>query len=337
MALEPMTDDYRQFAESSPAMRKVTLQFMRLNPEVNLSFFKQVYQYETDPDLRQMAYDVLVAQGITPIGDGASLSRPADVPLNSSPIGSSSPLADLTPNSSALRDSGIGGLPAKDALSRNEAQLRRTLAVDNAPVQHPLTTGGATTMPQRPGELDDGTGRPERRGPHLESVFTLHRGNSAYLTGNTDRVASDFGSMMLVAAFMIVMQIVFYGTASASVTSRTTGAETGGLLIITGIGAIFVAIGIRSLFVAKRFHKQGILLIGQILSASGRWVITGSGKSRSRKYRVTIRYRVRTPRGEVIEDNANASRNDLARKTLPQPGDPIAVLLIPDTKKIRVL
>jgi hypothetical protein len=66
--------------------------------------------------------------------------------------------------------------------------------------------------------------------------------------------------------------------------------------------------------------------------ANGRWVRTGSGKSSSSSYRVTVRYRVKLPSGQVLEGEETATRRDLARKGVPVPGTPIAVLHTPEDK-----
>lgn len=81
-----------------------------------------------------------------------------------------------------------------------------------------------------------------------------------------------------------------------------------------------------------RLAANGQVLVGQVVYANGRWVTSGSGKNRSRSYRVTVQYRVKLPNGQLLEGQEQATRGDLARKGVPVSGTPIALLYTPEDK-----
>lgn len=340
MSRNEMSEEYRKFAEGAPGLRKITLQFMKLNPESALPLFEQVYQFDPDPEIRQIALDVLRSQGQTPAQDRdpddiqESTARAAYTAQSREPI--QAPV-------SALRDAGIGGIKADDALSRGEALARRSFAADRDDSPAPsLTTPFA--MPDLVNAngttLDGGTGRPVQRGPHLAGVFTINKANIKYLVGEKDRPASEFwGFIVGIAITAIVIGIMFFADTQERVRSMSSDRPPWEFILPISIGFDFllVVLMVRSSRQAKYFHENGQLLVGQIVSAHGRWVTTGSGKSRSRNYKVTLNYRIRLPDGEVRDASDTQNRNDLARQGVPEPGAPIAALVLPDTKKMRLL
>lgn len=339
MNQEQMTEEYRKFAEGAPGLRKVTLQFMKLNPESALPLFEQVYQFDPDPEIRQLALDVLRSQGMAPVQEGepSGTREPAYKPA----YAAQSPDPIQAP-ASALRDAGIGGIRANDALSRGEELARRTFAADRDDSPAPSLTNfvipdSADTSGTA---LDGGTGRPVQRGPHLSGVFTLNKGNIKYLLGEKDRPASEFwGYIVGIAITAIIVGIMFFADSQESVRSTSSDRPPWEFILPISIGFDFLLLFfmVRSSRQAKHFHENGQLLLGQIVSAHGRWVTTGSGKNRSRNYKVTLNYRLRLTDGEVHNGSDTQNRNDLARQGVPDPGMPIAVLVLPDTKKMRLL
>lgn len=339
MSQGQMTEEYRKFAEGAPGLRKVTLQFMKLNPETALPLFEQVYQFDPDPEIRQLALDVLRSRGIVPEHEGEAADTRDSTPRPAYTAQSSQPIQAPV---SALRDAGIGGIKANDALSRGEEIARRTFAADrdDSPASSPTTYVMPNAVGTSGTALDGGTGRPVQRGQHLSGVFTLNKGNIKYLLGEKDRPASEFwGYIIGIAVTIIIVGIMFAADAQQSVrTSRSDRPPWEFILPISiGFDLLLVFLMLRSSQQAKKFHENGLLLLGQIVNAHGRWVTTGSGKNRSRNYKVTLNYRLRLPDGEVHNGSDTQNRNDLARQGVPDPGVPIAVLVLPDTKKMRLL
>jgi hypothetical protein len=262
-------------------------------------------------------------------------------------------------DNSSLRDSGIGGLRSDDDLSRKAAEAMRKMQredqteeaqrllreVEDEPRAEPrrslsdfdLQRDELAAPAVRPPVVDAGTGRPVQRGQHLADVFTIRRGNRKYLTGESATPASDMWGyltgLLITGAFLIFMLTSSFGGKTSS------GNQPPALLYVFMIGfdVVMVVLMVRAVKQARYFAQHGQLLLGRVVSASGRWVTTGSGKSRSRKYKVTLQYRLALPDGETLENTETHSRNDLARSSLPEPGAPVAALYVADGKQLRLL
>ena len=241
---------------------------------------------------------------------------------------------------SPLRDTGIGGLQANDDLSRQAQETLRNMRREDQReeaerLQRETVSSGGIVSDQRTAYAKQ-FGRAEQRGPHLANVFTIKRGNKKYLTGESESIASDFWGYLFGIIIVGVFLAVFFFIADSPGRSSKPPPPVL-ILAFFAFDAVLVGLMIRSVMQANYFAKNGTLLMGTVGSADGRWVTTGSGKNRSRKYRVTLNYRVSLPDGEVINKTETHDRNDLARGGLPEPGTPIAVLYVPDTKKMRLL
>jgi hypothetical protein len=241
---------------------------------------------------------------------------------------------------SPLRDSGIGGLQANDDLSRQAQETLRNMRREDEReeaerVSREVSSGVASPAPARTAYAE-AFGRAVQRGPHLANVFTIKRGNTKYLTGESSTIASDFWGYLF-GMFMVGIFLVVFLFIAATPGSSSKPPPPVLIIAFFAFDAVLFGLMVRSVMQANYFSKNGTLLMGTVSSADGRWVTTGSGKSRSRKYKVTLNYRVSLPDGEVVNKTETHDRNDLARGGLPEPGAPIAVLYVPDTKKMRLL
>jgi hypothetical protein len=241
---------------------------------------------------------------------------------------------------SPLRDSGIGGLQANDDLSRKAAETLRNMQREDQReeaerAQREAARGVSSPAPAQTAYAD-AFGRAVQRGPHLANVFTIKRGNRKYLTGESSTIASNFWGYLF-GIFMASIFLIAFLFISANPGSSSKPPPPVLILAAFAFDAVLFGLMIRSVMQANYFSKNGTLLMGTVGSANGRWVTTGSGKNRSRNYKVTLNYRVSLPDGEVVNKTETHDRNDLARGGLPEPGDPVAVLYVPDTKKMRLL
>jgi hypothetical protein len=253
-------------------------------------------------------------------------------------------------NRGALRDAGIGGLRADDDLSRKAAEAMKNMQRQDAIEEAERRQREREAAPRR--SLDDfdlrrgtvkpaeqpagtGTGRPVQRGPHLANVFTITRGNDKYLTGKSESPASGALGFIGMMAFVAVVFGFIFAVSSTDSPGRKGFGEV--FVIIIGINLLMAVFMVRSIMQARYFARHGQLLVGSVTSASGRWVTTGSGKNRSRKYKVSVGYALSLPNGETIHKTETHNRNDLARGGLPEPGTPIAVLWVPENGRLRLL
>ncbi|KXK53697.1 MAG: hypothetical protein UZ13_00621 [Chloroflexi bacterium OLB13] len=338
--------NYGEFAKLPLAQRKMILGMAaRFGGDQLTPLFMAVYQQDPDPELRELARKELAEAGITVQGEGGSVNTPS---------------SSAQPRS-ALGGIGISGFASGDALSQQEDALRRQFVADNRADQQaardadgvsisvgPTFVWSDTMGSAAPVELTGGDGRPVQRGPQLANVFTLRRGDGKYLTGERNTLRSGNGVILLVIVILAASLgfTLFMFNATGFTDMEVPFVDTGGLmnvpvLIIGGVfGSIFLILILVMVFGARRrrfYLKNGQLLLGQVVSAWGRWhTSTNSEGGTSRSYRVTVKYRVRAPEGLVIEDEATETRNDLARSVLPNPGDPIALLYV-DKDHIRVV
>lgn len=247
----------------------------------------------------------------------------------------------LFPDDDKKRDRGIGGLAPQDALSRSEQSALRSLGADELDTRAEHTSAPAYTpsAPRTSSSAQGGTGRAAQRGPQYANVFTMAKGNSKYLTGERDKPVSNMWGSAIGLIAMIAFIGFFFFITNTQTSSRSSSSTPPAIFFL-----FFAAFGLFWIFSAVRewrrytyFVTNGQLLIGEVVNANGQWVWTGSGKSRSRKYQVTVNYRLRTPDGQTIDGKESAYRNDLARQSLPEPGAQIAALYVPTDQQTRLL
>lgn len=192
--------------------------------------------------------------------------------------------------------------------------------------------------------IDGGTGRPAQRGPQMQNVFTLYRGNQKYLTGERNHLMhSPFAYLLVTGILALVFGILLVSFRSFSpLTENMAGFSLDTILLMIGgifglILVIMFAVWFYNILRNRRFERDAQLYLGRILAADGRWVSsTNSEGSTSRSYRVTLVYRVKLQDGREFEGTVTHTRGDLANGGLPMPGSPIAVMVI-DAENMRVL
>jgi hypothetical protein len=360
--------NYDQFKQMTPDQRKNLLRVFggigsffgmgeALRPLLMVAF-----EQDPDPEVRQMARDLLEKQGVRVRVEGADgldlepdPAPRANDPLRESPT--SAPRAPASPTSGGF------GLPVNDDLSRRAAEaLRRgqgspkpseSLNTSPEPRQS-LKDAGATVYYETaqgtfesPFSGDDtvmgGDGRPRNRDQSFPQVFFLHPGNQKYARGESQKPTINTSNVAW--GFILFGFIAFFVFSSISSTVgmnemlSTFGSDRDAwvpLMIVSLVfGIVIIAVVVTTIRTQQRMGRlasSGQVLVGQIVYANGRWVRTGSGKSSSSSYRVTVRYRVKLPSGQVLEGEETATRRDLARKGVPVPGTPIALLYTPEDR-----
>lgn len=294
--------DYGAFAAMPTGARRQSIEMIRrFAGQHAATLFLQVYQFDPDADLRELARQELAKHGITPPTDPTPMtgrtSAGASAPSN----------ADFA---------SFGGTDSAFGFSAVQADE------------------GAAAQ-----DITGGSGRPVQRGPQLANVFTLYRRNTKYLSGERNHIPHNLLGYVLTIGILIGTFAIIAGAFRAFPDiSNSSGFTLDAVLVF--VGAIFAAIilGAVAIYVwnrrrDRRYESQGQLLLGQTLRASGGW---HSGSEGGRSFDVTVHYRVRMPDGTVLDHKANATRNDLSRGGLPSPGDPVAVLAI-DRDHLRLL
>jgi hypothetical protein len=297
--------DYAVFAQMPASARRQSLEMIRrFAGQHSASLFLQVYQFDPDAELREMARQELAKQGITPPTD----PTPMAVASNSG-NGSS---ASFSMTSGSVE---IGG---------NSYSLGEFLQEDA-----PLTPETA---------IDGGNGRPVQRGPQLANIFTLYRRNSQYLTGERAHLQHNpLGYILMLGIFALTYAILWF-------TFRAVEMPMGDLFspmqVLGLLGFVFGAISLVAIGVwiwnirrDRRFESQGQLLLGKVTRANGYWSTSSEG---GRSFKMRIDYRVRLPDGTTVDHQATHTRGDLAGGGQPYPGDPVAVLAI-DRDHVRLL
>jgi hypothetical protein len=318
------------------------------------------FEQDPDPEIRQMARDLLEKQGVKVRVEGADGLDLDPAPPTPSPLRDSTPSA---PRASSSPTSGGFGLPVNDDLSRRAAEaLRRgqgspkpSESLNTTPEpQQSLKDVGATIYYETPQGTfespfsgDDtvmgGDGRPVARNHDFPQVFFLHPGNQKYARGESEKPTLNNSNTTLGFLLFGFMAVIVFSSISSTVgmndmfSTFSTSRDALVPLMFIGLvfGIIIVAAVVATLRTQKRMGRlaaSGQVLVGQIVYANGRWVRTGSGKSSSSSYRVTVRYRVKLPSGQVLEGEETATRRDLARKGVPVPGTPIALLYTPEDR-----
>jgi len=181
-------------------------------------------------------------------------------------------------------------------------------------------------------------------------VFLLHPKNLKYVRGESEKPTnSTFNPWIMVlilalsaAAALWIFDLGSFITVQVATIQRI-GLNMGALIrnpLIISLGVVALIILVSgwawsyNARIMKRLAGDGTLLLGQILIVNGRWVTSGSGKNRSRSYKVTVAYRLRLPDGRLVDGQQTATRGDFARKALPIPGTPVAVLYVSDADKM---
>lgn len=304
--------DYTVFAQMPVEARKQSLAMIRrFAGKHATTLFLQVYQFDPDAEIREIARSELAKHGVTPPTEPTPINVPpssASVSFTSTSPGSFETFASLveqTPGASIEIDS-------------------HTSTID-------LNT------------IDGGSGRPITRGPQHASVFTLFRPYKRFLTGEVDHLPHRPWPYFLVAAILIgVLAILFVSFRSFNMPMAGGFNSDSVLLLIGGIFA-FVLVVMFGVWLwntkrNRRYVRDGTLLLGRVLNAYGRWhTSTDSDGGTSRSYVVTVHYRVRLPDGSTFDSQAKNTRGDLASGVgIPRAGDPVAVLVI-DREHMRLL
>jgi hypothetical protein len=290
--------DYAAFAQMPIGARRQSIEMIRrFAGNHAATLYLQVYQFDPDAGLREMARQELAKQGITPP------TEPTPMTAKASPAAADFDVGDSSYSfTSAFVES------AQPAAAFEE--------------------------------LTGGDGRPVQRGPQLANVFTLHRRNPAYLTGQRQHIPHNLlGYVLTVGILILTFGILFVAFRAFPDMPNDSGFSLDAVLAL--VGAIFAAIiiGAISLYMwntrrDRRYETHGQLLLGQVRQASGSWHSSSEG---GRSYKVTVEYRVRLPDGTILDHRGSATRNDLGRGgALPHSGDPVAVLAI-DRDNLRLL
>jgi hypothetical protein len=290
--------DYAVFAQMPAGARRQSLEMIRrFAGQHSASLFLQVYQFDPDADLREMARQELAKQGITPPTD--------PTPMTVASNGGNSSSASFSMSGTSVEIDG-GNAYSFDGLLQNAAQFAPDAAIDG------------------------GNGRPVQRDPQLARIFTLYRRNSKYLTGERAHLQHNpLAYVLMIGIFIFVYAILW-------VTFRSIELPMGDLFspmqVLGLIGFVFGAISVVAIGIwiwnirrDRRYESQGQLLLGKVTRANGYWSTSSEG---GRSFRVRVDYRVRLPDGTTVDHQATHTRGDLARGGLPNPGDPVAVLAI---------
>lgn len=296
--------DYAVFAQMPASARKQSLEMIRrFAGQHSASLFLQVYQFDPDADLREMARQELAKQGITPP-------------------------TDPTP----MTVSGNGGSGSGASFSMTDT----TVETDSDAYSFGSVFGDKPFTPDT--AIDGGNGRPVQRGPQLANIFTLYRGNSKYLTGERAHLQHRlFGYVLVIGILAAVYAIMWFTFRNIEM---EMGDFFSPMQILLMLGVIFgaVSLGAIGLWVwntrrNRRYETEGQLLLGRVLRAGGQWESDSEG---GRSFKVRVDYRVQLPDGTTVDHYGRHTRGDLSGGGLPRPGDPVAVLAI-DRDHIRLL
>lgn len=350
--------DYSQFMQMSAGQRKNLLKMLKFfNGKQIQPLLMVVYEKDPDPDVRQTAREMLESQGVQIRVEGENL--PSDAESQETPDWMRSASNPIQNNASV-------GIPVTDDLSRRAAEaLKKGQGISSSPApetpKQSLSDAGATiyyttdagtfeSPYSGPDTITGGDGRPMQRNQNFPQVFLLHTRNQKYIRGEAEKPTNSSTNAAAGVVVVLVFFVIFF--ASTGVFTQISGAfssfsRTGfqmssitnsvfmpffaifGLVML--IGGIFA---IRNRQRMSRLAENGKILIGQATMVNGRWVSSGSGKSRSRSYKVTVAYAVRLPDGRTFTGQETATRGDLARKALPIPGTPVALLYVSDEDKL---
>lgn len=354
--------DYSQFMKMSPSQRKTTLKMLKFFTGKQIQpLLMVVYEKDPDAEVRQLAREMLESQGVSIRVEGDNL--PTDVERDEQPDWMKS-------TSNPVQSAGIG-IPVTDDLSRRAAEaLKRGQGTPTPPPSsggQSLSDAGATIYYTTeagtfespfsgPDTITGGEGRTMQRNQNFPSVFLLYPRNQKYLHGEAESPTVNTASTWVSLAVMMGMLGIFIAFSaflsfdmpggssdfSAAMSDFGNAVMDGSMFapfafffIIFGIIFVIVIVSnIRTANRMKRLAAEGKLLLGQASNVHGRWVTSGSGKSRSSSYKVSVTYRVRLPDGRVIQGSETATRSDLARRALPVPGTPVAVLYVSDEDKL---
>jgi hypothetical protein len=284
------------------ARRQSLEMIRRFAGQHSATLFLQVYQFDPDADLREMAREELAKQGITPPTD--------PTPMTVASNGGNGSGASFGMNSASVETRG-------DAYSFGSVFREAPFTPDAA--------------------IDGGNGRPVQRGPQLANVFTLYRRNSNYLTGERAHLQHNpLGYVLMIGIFIFVYAILWFTFRSIEMPGEIfSPMQVLGLLgfVFGAISLVAIGVWIWNIRRDRRYESQGNLLLGKVTRANGYWSSDSEG---GRSFKVRVDYRVRLPEGTTVDHQATHTRRDLAGGGLPRPGDPVAVLAI-DREHVRLL
>lgn len=320
--------DYAAFAQMPVVSRQKSLEVIRqFVGQTAAPLFLQVYQFDPDAGLRELARGTLREWGITP-------------PTDPTPM-----------NVSGGATASMGGANPAVSFNLGAADGRPSVSVSSSSMSFNMD-GGQSVADML--NITGGTGRPIQRGPQHANVFTLYRNHIKYLTGQVDHIPhAKWGYFLPIGIFVVTFVAVFVGFRAfggMSGAGPDIGLGVGNFMsntfnaVMVLIGGVFLLISIILLLVLmwnvrknRRYEREATLLLGQVMQSGGRWYSsTDSDGHTSRNYRVTVAYRVRLPDGRTVDHQDTHNRNDLANAGLPGPGAPVAVMVI-NPENMRLL
>lgn len=127
------------------------------------------------------------------------------------------------------------------------------------------------------------------RGPHLENIFTIRRDNKKYLTGESGRISSRTVYYLVTAAMLgFILLVVLSEKVPFTRTNRPLPSW-----IIPMLAAATIALSIAAAYSfteARRFTRNGKLLIGNITAVSTRLVWNYKSNFPRQKQQIIIGY-----------------------------------------------
>jgi hypothetical protein len=292
MTETPSPKDYETFAKAPLWVRQ---QMLRNAVDRQLSpILIVVAQEDPDANIRQQARQTLESWGYRAEGETPQV-------MDAAPI-----------RPSALDSIGIG---ATDDLSKSE---RRFQQASNSTAPGAALRFVAPAGMAQAADATGGTGAPIQRGPGLADVFVTEKKHRKFVMGEAAELphnwmwlifAVTFGGGFLVPVLFVreEMPVIFY-------------------LIGVGLGGGFLVAWVLAERQRARLTRDGVFVLGELTSCTGKWVTSGSGSSRSRSYQLKIGYRVRLPNGQTLDKSLTRTRNDLAKQVLPGAGTRVAVM-----------
>lgn len=298
--------DYAVFAQMPASARRQSLEMIRrFAGQHSTSLFLQVYQFDPDAGLREMARQELAKQGITP---------PTD------------------PTPMTVSGSGGNGSGASFSMTNGTAEIDDNPYSFESLLQSEAPSSSNTS-------IDGGNGRLVQRGPQLANIFTIYRDNVRYLTGERAHLQHRlFGYALVIGILAGVYAILWFTFRSVEIPLMDEVFSPTQILLLLGVIFGAIILGAVGLWIwntqrNRRYETQGRLLLGRVLRAGGSWESDSEG---GRSFKVRVDYRVRLPDGTTVDHHARHTRGDLSGGGLPRPGDPVAVLAI-DRDHVRLL
>lgn len=295
MTETPSPQDYETFAKAPLWLRHQMLKMaVTQNNRQSAPVLILAAQHDPDAGVRAAAQQALESWGYRAEGQTHQTTHAAPI------------------RSSALDSIGID---VTDDLSKSERQFKQAVSSD-APGSAlrfvaPAGTAWATAT-------TGGTGASIQRGPGLADVFVTEKKHRKFVMGEVNELPHNW--------MWLIFALIFGG--GFLIPALFVNEEMPIILYVIGIvmGGAFLIVWIMAERQRARLTREGVFLLGELTSCTGKWVSSGSGSSRSRSYRLKIDYRVRLPNGQTLEKSATRTRNDLAKKILPDAGTRVAVM-----------